>query len=76
VRWRFWSGWQQTYRSGVGGEGTEAEDDDGSDLGEHFGMHACVVSGKGRETRLEFVYVGSVCLDAGQVEDGGDRCEE
>lgn len=76
VRFRCWFRQQKTYRSSSGSDGTEADDDDGSDLGEHFGMHACVVSGEGRETRLEFVYVGSVCLDAGQVEDGRDRCEE
>lgn len=74
VRFSCWFGQQKTHRSSSGRDGTEADDDDGSDLGEHFGVHAYVVSGEGRETWLECVCVcvGSVCLDAGLLEGGRD----
>jgi len=41
-------GWHQTHRSGFGIEGTEASDDDDSDLGERFGVHVCVALGRGQ----------------------------
>ena len=53
VRFSCWFGQQKTHRSSSGRDGTEADDDDdGSDLGEHFGVHGCVVLKRGQRSGL------------------------